>query len=215
MAQHMGPSNPAFRGTAMPMRVTQPKIQKHADNVQPVNVQLGAGPSGLANNVENMNPMAMAEKDFGYGPQNVCAQSINSDVFSQFSMPSNNLMVNNMNANINYNNNIGGAFSMTNMSQTGPRIRRPVDGDDLAPPTEIYRREGGAAGAPPPNIPFPRSGMSESQSDFNSGIQSLNARAQTGGTIGAVMINQVGNGVPLSMCQSNYDNDMNAQTSYY
>lgn len=62
MAQPVGPGNPAFRGTAMPMRVTQPKIQKH-ESIPPPNVNLGAGPSGLANNVDNINPMMMAERD--------------------------------------------------------------------------------------------------------------------------------------------------------
>ena len=210
MAHQMGPGNPAFRGTAMPMRVTSAKIQRH-DAPQPVSVNLDAGPSGLANNVDNLNPMAMAERDYappygaGAGMQpNVCAQSINSDVFSQFSMPSNNLIANQMNA-----NNIGGAFSMTNMSQTGPRLKRTIDGEDLQAPLEIYSRE--KAGAPPPNVMIPRSGISESQSDFNSGIQSLNARANTGGTLAGMMGQGVAPGnFPLSMGQSNYDNDMNA-----
>ena len=56
-----------FRSTAMPMKMTQPQIQKH-DGANVGNVQLGAGPSGLANNVDHMNPMAMAERDQIYGP---------------------------------------------------------------------------------------------------------------------------------------------------
>lgn len=82
-----------------------------------------------------------------------------------------------------------------------------MDGDELPAPTEIYSRAG--AGAPPANMAFPRSGISESQSDFNSGIQSLNARAATAG------IGSMAQGAPLQMCQSNYEGDMNAQTSYY
>lgn len=196
------PANAAFSGTAMPMRVTQPRIQKH-ENLEPANVNLAVGPSGLANNVDNINPMVMGENTYNYGPQNVCAQSMNSDVFSQFSMPSNNLMVNNFVAN---NGNIDaskGGFSQINMTQTGPRIRSNIDGDELPAPTEIYSR----VGAPPANAAFARSGISESQSEFNSGIQSLNNRAANAGDAARTLTSGVG--VPLQMCQSNYDG-MNA-----
>lgn len=84
-------------------------------------------------------------------------------------MPSNNLLAtkNMMGNDLDIKQ---GGFSMVSMSQTGPRIKR--NGDDLPPPVEIYSR----AGAPPANMGFPRSGISETQSEFNSGIQSLNNR---------------------------------------
>lgn len=97
MAHLNGPSNPAFRGTAVPMRVTQSKVQRW-DAPQPVSVNLDVGPSGLANNVENINPMLIAADEYaGNGAgmaANVCAQSIDSEAFSQFSMPSNNFIAN-------------------------------------------------------------------------------------------------------------------------
>ena len=90
-------------------------------------------------------------------------------------MPSNNIL-----ANKNLANDLDikqGGFSMVSMSQTGPRMKRNMDGDDLPAPVEIYSR----MGAPPPNnMGYQRSGISETQSEFNSGIQSLNARASGG-----------------------------------
>ena len=87
---------------------------------------MGGGPSGLANNVDYQNPMNLAE-------QNVCAQSMNSDVFSShFSMPSNNFVVNNFVANnkIVSPKNIDVGNSNFNMTQTEQRIKL-MENEDL------------------------------------------------------------------------------------
>ena len=76
-----------------------------------------------------------------------------------------------------------------------------MDGDELPAPTEIYSRKEAAG---PTGLPYTRSGISESQSEFNSGVHSLNNRANTGGTEAMVQ------NAPLQMCQSNYEGDMNA-----
>ena len=55
-------------------------------------------------------------------------------------MPSNNLLANNHNANLTEMRTSG--FNQINMSQTGPRIRHTMEGDDLPAPTEIYNRVG-------------------------------------------------------------------------
>lgn len=82
-------------------------------------------------------------------------------------MPSNNILAtkNNMGNDLDIKH---GGFSMVSMSQTGPRVKRNMDGDDLPAPVEIYSR----VGAPPANVVggYQRSGISETQSEFNSGI---------------------------------------------
>lgn len=57
-------------------------------------------------------------------------------------MPSNNLLANNHLANNLDLKQTG--FTQVNMTQTGPRVKRTIDGDDLPAPTEIYSRVGGA-----------------------------------------------------------------------
>jgi len=60
------PGNPMFRGTAMPMRTTASnRIQKH-EPIPQNNIVLGAGPSGLANNVETYNPLITQARQDNY-----------------------------------------------------------------------------------------------------------------------------------------------------
>ena len=54
-------------------------------------------------------------------------------------MPSNNLLAQNQIAN-NMEFKPMSGFSQVNMSQTGPRIKTNIDGEDLPAPTEIYNR---------------------------------------------------------------------------
>ena len=124
-------------------------------------------------------------------------------------MPSNNLLGNNQLVNNLDFKQTG--FSQVNMTQTGPRIKRTIDGDDLPVPAEIYKNVGGQRATIAQNQMIQRSGISETQSDFNSGLHSINNRDDYAPD-GAKIITQ---NVPLQMCQSNYDGDMKVQTSYY
>lgn len=128
-------------------------------------------------------------------------------------MPSNNLLATNKNLQRDLDIQHG-AFSMVQMSV--PRMKSDLHNEDLPAPVEIYSRAGGVG--PMGGGTFPRSGISETQSDFNSGVQStLNRRAvEMRGAPGVGATSAMGGpGAPLQMCQSNYEGDMNAQTSYY
>ena len=86
---------------------------------------------------------------------------MNSDVFSQFSMPSNNLLIN--------QNIKAGAFSVSNISQTGPRIKNYNEIPDMPVPLELFNnaKEIGRMAA---------QGTGSSASEFNSAIRSYNEK---------------------------------------